>query len=84
MDDGDNTICSVQCPILPTHLIPRGSPGSQEVWEGSDFFYHYLIWQGTKDSWGHALLQERYARKLSGVKEASVNMLRFWGADSMI
>ena len=29
--------------IFPTQGIPRGSPGSQEVWKRDGFFYHYLI-----------------------------------------
>lgn len=62
-DDGDNAICSVQTFNFSTQLIPRGSPGSQEVWKRDGFFYHYLIcpyvlYQGglSKPCWGFGVL----------------------------
>jgi hypothetical protein len=60
--------------IFSTQWIPRGSPGSQEVWKRDGFFYHYLI----------CPLARKICQKLSCIREASVTMLRFWGAGSLI
>jgi hypothetical protein len=49
-------------------------PGSQEVWKRDGFFYHYLI----------CPLARKICQKLSCIREASVTMLRFWGAGSLI